>query len=1007
VSQNLKFPRSFFFFIFGLSGFSGLIFESIWSHYLKLFLGHAAFAQTLVLATFMGGMAVGSWVCSRYSARWKNLFLGYALTEGAIGIFGLIFHDAFNRMIEISFTQIIPMLGSVAMVNLFKWSLSAFLILPQSILLGMTFPLMSAGMIRRFPDHPGRSLAMLYFTNSLGAAIGVLTSGFVLIGWVGLPGTIRTAGLINIFLALIVWFLAKDHQPQSGFNREADSAPEIVRIDSWYRVLLGISMITGAAAFMYEVGWIRMLSLVLGSSTHAFELMLGAFLFGLAFGGLWIRYRIDHVNNQISFLGFVQLIMGLLALSTLLLYGNTFVLMRWVLNSVPKTDFGYAIFNLSSHLIALSIMLPATFFSGATLPLITDALIKQGLGEKSIGAVYSANTVGAILGVFFAIHLAMPLIGLKGLISVGAGLNITLGLALTWAASSSQSRQALAVCSAVGIGALTVTLHWVVLDPYKMASGVYREGFFLNPNAVKILYHQDGKTATIDIVKDADGLASIRTNGKVDSNVNTSRKGSGTQDEANNIMVAAVPMALYPQAKTAAVIGFGSGLTTHTLLATPLLERVDTIEIEPAVIEAAKKFRPRVELAYTDPRSRIHIGDAKTYFSTRNSKYDIIISEPSDPWVSGISSLFSKEFYHRIKSNLNSGGMLVQWLQVYEIDVQLVASVLKALSPNFSDYVIYASDNADIVIIARNGGSIAGPVDNVLSMPRLAEELQRIDIRNLQDFELRKVGNKKVLDPLFATFHIAPNSDYFPVLDLKAVRTRFLKINAHDLVALAYSPIPALEMLGIPSRHWKRTDIATTPHLFRAQYAYTAMGLRDFFINGNFGERDADIPIPVKQNAILVQTFFRECGSLQRDFPMDNLYEVANATNPYLTPEELDALWGSFESGKCYSRLPAKYKDWISLFKAVGERDAKLMVRLAEKLLKSDETVHANHGRLGYLLATGMLGHLAQEQWEDSRRLWSQYAPELLGTSEPNLVLRLLFAHSIAPEIKQSQASTP
>jgi len=199
-------------FIFTVSGFSGLIYESIWTHYLKLFLGHAAYAQTLVLAIFMGGMACGSWMCSRYSARWNNLLLGYALAEGLIGFCALLFHTVFDQAVQISYTGILPLFDSAVVANTYKWTLSALLILPQSMLLGMTFPLMSAGIIRLAPQKTGRILALLYFTNSMGAAIGVLASGFLLIRFLGLPWTIRLAGLINIAVALSVYRWCEDPQ---------------------------------------------------------------------------------------------------------------------------------------------------------------------------------------------------------------------------------------------------------------------------------------------------------------------------------------------------------------------------------------------------------------------------------------------------------------------------------------------------------------------------------------------------------------------------------------------------------------------------------------------------------------------------------------------------------------------------------------------------------------------------------------------------------------------------
>ena len=184
--MKLAAPRWLYFLIFVVSGFAGLIYESIWSHYLKLFLGHAAYAQSLVLIIFMGGMAIGAWIASRKSSRWRSLLIAYAVVELVVGVTALMFHTAFTALIDSFYASLLPSVGSPFVGNLLKFAAAGIMILPQSILLGMTFPLMSAGIIRRFPDTPGGSIAMLYFTNSIGAAIGVLASGFWLIGSVGL-----------------------------------------------------------------------------------------------------------------------------------------------------------------------------------------------------------------------------------------------------------------------------------------------------------------------------------------------------------------------------------------------------------------------------------------------------------------------------------------------------------------------------------------------------------------------------------------------------------------------------------------------------------------------------------------------------------------------------------------------------------------------------------------------------------------------------------------------------
>ena len=312
-----KMPVYPLFFIFTLSGFSGLIYESIWTHYLKLFLGHAAYAQSLVLAIFMGGLAIGSWICSRHSSGWTRMLSGYALAEGLIGLFALMFHTVFDQSIRFSYASVLPHISSPLMAYAYKWVFSALLILHQSILLGMTFPLMTAGIMRFSPRNPGRTISLFYFTNSLGAAAGVLASGFFLIRWVGLPWTIRIAGLVNIALALAVGFLVGDREsvsppPKAPTQEESPQEPG----GRHGQILLMVALITGASSFIYEIGWIRMLSLVMGSSTHAFELMLSAFILGLACGGLWIQRIIDRIAVPERYLAYVQAAMGFLALST-------------------------------------------------------------------------------------------------------------------------------------------------------------------------------------------------------------------------------------------------------------------------------------------------------------------------------------------------------------------------------------------------------------------------------------------------------------------------------------------------------------------------------------------------------------------------------------------------------------------------------------------------------------------------------------------------------------------
>lgn len=984
-----RYSRWLLYLLFALSGFSGLIYESVWTHYLKLFLGHAAYAQTLVLAIFMGGMALGAGLASHHSQGRKNLLLAYAVVEGAIGVCALVFHGAFVRLTDFAYATLIPNLSAPWTVDLLKWSLSAGLILPPSILLGATFPLMTGGMLRRFPEQPGANVATLYFTNSFGAAIGVLVSGFVLIGLVGLPGTLLTAGIINILLAIAVWGLVRhtrENPLPDGLRRAAAG-----RSEGW-RFLLAVSFLTGAASFLYEIGWIRMLTLVLGASTHAFELMLSAFILGLAFGGLAIRRRIDSAQEPLRLLGAVQIAMGLLAAGTLVAYNGSFDVMHAIMHALARTPDGYRVFNVVSHAIALGIMFPATFFAGMTLPLITHALLRQRYGERSIGAVYAANTVGAIAGVVAAVHIGLPLLGLKGVIVLGAIIDVGVGLVLLHRVFGLRSRIVPAASTIAGAAIVAIAVG-VPLDRYKMASGVYRHGVLLRPGVEEILFHRDGKTATVDVIKDRGGGISILTNGKSDALINASNM-PAAPDEATMTLLGALPLLLHAHPRAVANIGFGSGLTAHVLLASPDVERLDIVEIEPAMVDGARRYESRVARAYTDPRAHVHIDDAKTFFAAHRARYDVIVSEPSNPWVSGVAGLFSDEFYQRARTHLNPDGLFVQWLQLYEIDLNLVGSIIKAIERNFGDYVLYAANQGDIIVVARTDGRIAVPNPTVLRQPTLAAELQRIGVANEQDLALRRIGNRDLLGPLFASLAVTVNSDYFPVLDLNAARARFLQSRADDVTKLAAAPLPVLEMLAhIPSTR-DATRVTPTVDYLPSTQTNRAMWIRDRYVRRSGATPLEAVPADIARNVVVTDTA-GHCGNgTDTAVWLDSVYQLVTVAFPRLTPKETETLSRRWRSSPCYSALGREQRDVLALFDAVGQRDAGKMASIAERLLEQNHNSASDSEFGAYLLAAGMLGYLAQNRPADALQLWSNNRPTAEKEKQMGLVFPFLWAQS-------------
>jgi spermidine synthase len=638
---------------FALSGCAGLIYQSIWAQYLGLFLGHAAYAQSLVLAIFMGGMALGAWWAGARAGRWRNLLRAYALVELCIGLAAALFHPFYLVATQFAYDHAFPALAGSGLAALFKWLLAGLLIFPQSVLLGATFPLMSNALMRRLPAGAGAILGGLYFTNSIGAAVGALFATFVLLPAVGLPGAMAAGALLNVSVATIAFALARETEPAPA--AVVDTPASAGRL----RLLLPLAaFITGATSFVYEIGWVRMLSLAFGSTIHVFEIMLAAFVGGLACGAAWIRGRIDRCDAPLRVGGTVQIAMGIAALVSLVLYDHCFDAVAWVTRVLPKTDNGYTLYNAGTALAAIAIMAPTAFFAGMTLPLFTLALIRDGGGERSVGRIYAANTLGAIVGVIVAVHLLVPLTGLKVTMLSAACGDLALGLALLW--RTVPAARSVAPSLALCVIAVVTTALLARFDPMSMAGGVFRNGKArFERSYAKVVFYRDGKTASVSATRLSQGMLLIATNGKTDASIQMQASLPPSFDEITAAMAAVLPLATHPHPSNVAVIGFGSGLTTHTLLGDPRVQRVDTIEIEPAMVEGARVFGDHVERAYDTRRSHIHFDDAKAFFAASLDRYDIIVSEPSNPWVSGVEGLFSAEFYRFVPRHLNPGGVFV------------------------------------------------------------------------------------------------------------------------------------------------------------------------------------------------------------------------------------------------------------------------------------------------------------------------------------------------------------
>lgn len=952
--------------LFVASGFAGLVYQSIWSHYLGLVLGHAAYAQTLVLAIFMGGMALGAWLVSARGGRWTGLIRAYAIVELIIGATALVFHPMFVGYMSLSQETVLPALEAESTIRLWQWGTAALMIAPQSVMLGMTFPLMSGGYLRVAPGQDGQILGGLYFTNSIGAAAGALVATFLLLPWIGMPGAIMLAGVINVLVGLLAWWVSRRAE---AVGPAPDAAATIVPQDRvqdaadrkslsrFSTAILFIAIVSSASSFVYEIGWIRMLNQALGATVHSFELMLSAFILGLAFGGLWVRKRSARIVDPVNAAGWAQVLMGLAALVSLPLFANSFAWVGALMKVLPRTDTGYDLYALGSAAISLAIMFPAAFFAGMTLPLFTMALLRRGAGERSIGRIYAANTLGAIAGVILAVHVLIPLIGLRLAVTLAALADILLGLVLLRGFVAEYRQRPYFAALFATLAICVVSLLFGTPDPKAQASGVFRYGKERLGDLADVRFLRDGKTATVSFYTQG-AMGTIATNGKPDASINLAA-GEPMDDEYTMVIAASLPLTLHPRPERVAIIGWGSGLTTHTILGSSAPKLVDTIEIEPAMVEGARLYGDSVKRAYTDPRGNLRLDDARTYFSASAKGYDVIVSEPSNPWVSGVSSLFTREFYRFLGKHLNDGGILVQWLQTYEMNDRLFYSMVAALIEEYPYVHAYLSNSADVIFIASYAPIRDYDVARLQEMP-LAADLKRTGLATAGDHQVRRFADRAVLKGMIELFDAPVHTDYLPSVALHAPRSRFKGESVLSVSTLMGVGMPVLEMTGGRRPVAVAAQVAATEASPAAMDHANARRVREVLLGTGSGKGlDA---------AVLDRLKLLRDPSTPLSAWLDAAAVVADFSIGYLTPEDLQGVW--IDPAWVGDRASdPKAAALLSAYAAASRRDARAMSADGIAALEALPQDMVSHLLRDHMLVIAMLGAIGEGDLSRVRKL--------------------------------------
>jgi SAM-dependent methyltransferase len=529
-----------------------------------------------------------------------------------------------------------------------------------------------------------------------------------------------------------------------------------------------------------------------------------------------------------------------------------------------------------------------------------------------------------------------------------------------------------------------------------MASGVYRQGVLIDPDRYKLVQHEDGKTTTVSVTLEGTTF-SLRNNGKSDGSLNTAPQGQPTGDEATMALLGALPVLMMPDARRVANIGFGTGMTAHALLASERIEILDTIEIEPAVVRAAREFQPFNRRAFDDPRSRVHIEDAKTFFSTQQVRYDVIVSEPSNPWVSGVAGLFSAEFYRHARRHLREGGLFVQWIQLYEFSPPLLASVIEALRPVFSDYVIWLANDGDLILVAANGGRVPEPQAAGFANPAIAALLERFRIRNLDDLKLHRVGSRQILDVYFRSFGAEANSDFFPVIDLNAPKARFMRLRAAGALQLTEAPLPLLDLFepGYMPRPSQVSAGDRPGGMKRPLFVNQAALARDYLVHGDANALASLARGPAGELAMLRAALIECRLRLPAGVASSTMGSFARLINSFLPGEHAAAVWDKLESSPCKSRLDASELRWLQLHAAIAARQPSRIADAAAAIL--DTAPELSTDSKAYVLAALMAGRTLAGQPAMAVKAFQHHRASLRASPEWQPIFTFLSAHALGP----------
>ena len=585
------------------------------------------------------------------------------------------------------------------------------LLLP-TIFMGGTFPLLSKFLIKNSKDLREK-LGFLYSINTFGAFFGIIIAGFYLIPACGITATLGFTAIINIFIGAFVYYLNKN--PQNIFTSssvEQDDRPETSEkkeenLFFQSKMIFIIFAFTGFSSMIYELAWTRVLALSLGSSTYAFSTMIATFLFGITAGSILHSYLSKHITFNYGTFGWIQIFISITSLLTIFLLGRIPLYVIELFSIIKHLP--YHIILLANFIVCFSVMIIPATLMGIVLPL-AGQIYTRNIKEigKNIGDIYAVNTSGCILGSFLTGFVFIPFLGIQISLQIAVIINLLAGFLILYTYVKEKKHKKIIIAYVIII--MFISFYVPSWNPAIMNSGsaIYSEQhmndykkkyeekklgwdeYFNKFSSGHILFHKDGISSTVAVYS-TKGRLFLRVNGKTDASTGS--------DFGTQLISGYLPVFYHNHPEDVFIIGLGSGITAKAVLDVPQIKSVTCGEIEPAVVEANRYFDLYTDKILSNPRFNMKVGDGRNLLLASRKKYDIIISEPSNPWIAGVGNLFTKEFYEISREKLAKDGIFCQWFQFYSMDYKDIEMILRTFYSVYPEGVVWIGSYGDFILL--------------------------------------------------------------------------------------------------------------------------------------------------------------------------------------------------------------------------------------------------------------------------------------------------------------------